>query len=290
MATSIYFTESKDFKLIREKILNHVDEYLVYVYADTSNIKIPKELIKELPIYGNNLIWVDTAKIDQSQLVNHVILTIGQYLSTDEPIEFYITSKTSKFDKALDLLHGEGVIAELIRPDGIESEKKKTGRRGRPKGSTNKTTKPATAVKKADVSAAPKKRGRPPKKKVEKIVATKPKAKRGRPKKTVIVDEAIQVAKTKKPRKQRVEKSISKKEVGAKLMQFPSKDGDVELMQKKLFSVGKVKRPKFDIKLSEMIQTDLAIGVSEADSLIVKMKETGMMDNSGKGGRLMYKD
>lgn len=93
-----------------------------------------------------------------------------------------------------------------------------------------------------------------------------------------------------KTRKPRVEKSISSEDVAAKVKLFSSQDGDVELMQKKIFALGKVKRPKFDSKLSEMIQNELAIGASEATSLIKKMKNTGMMDNSGKGGRLMYKD
>jgi len=249
MTTSIYFTESKDFKLIREKILKQENNYLVYVYADTSNIKIPKDLIRELPVYGNNLIWINTAEFDSSQLVNHVILTIGQYLTVEDSLEFFIASKTSKYDKALKLLESEDIKAELITPkEDIPEKKKKTGKRGRPKGSKNVKTKSALTVIAAPTTGK------------------------------------------KKTRKKRVEKIISVEDINAKLKQFHSKDGDVELMQKKLFALGKVKRPKFDIKLSEMIQSELAIGASEADSLIKKMKKTGMMDNTGKGGRLMYKD
>ncbi|MEA1876436.1 MAG: hypothetical protein U9N86_06195 [Bacteroidota bacterium] len=282
MTTSIYFTESKDFKLIKERILNQENDYLVYVYADTTNIKIPKDLIRELPIYGNNLIWVNTAEFDNSQLVNHVVLTIGQYLIADDSIEFFIACKTAKYEKAIGLLKSEGIQAELILPTGAITEKKKPGRRGRPKGSKNAVSKLAATTQTAEDKPVKKKRGRPKKEKTEetKTAAKKSGRKPGRPKK---------VTET-KVRKKRVEKTISQEDITAKLQQFPSKDGDVELMQKKLFALGKVKRPKFDIKLSGMIQTELAIGASEADSLITKMKETGMMNNSGKGGRIMYKD
>lgn len=282
MTTSIYFTESKDFKLIKERILNQKNDYLVYVYADTTNIKIPKDLIRELPIYGNNLIWVNTAEFDNSQLVNHVILTIGQYLIADDPIEFFIASKTAKYEKAIELLKSEGIQAELILPAVAITEKKKPGRRGRPKGSKNAVSKHAAASQTNEDSPVKKKRGRPKKEKTEetKTVTKKSGRKPGRPKKETET----------KVRKKRVEKTISQEDITAKLQQFPSKDGDVELIQKKLFALGKVKRPKFDIKLSGMIQAELAIGASEADSLITKIKETGMIDNSGKGGRIMYKD
>lgn len=287
MTTSIYFTESKDFKLIKERILNQKNDYLVYVYADTTNIKIPKDLIRELPIYGNNLIWVNTAEFDNSQLVYHVILTIGQYLIADDPIEFFIASKTAKYEKAIKLLKSEGIKAELILPTGLITEKKKPGRRGRPKGSKNAVSKHATASQTTKENPVKKKKGRPKKEKAveTKTVTKKSGRKPGRPKKETEKKETET-----KIRKKRVEKTISLEDITAKLQQFPSKDGDVELMQKKLFALGKVKRPKFDIKLSGMIQAELAIGASEADSLISKMKETGMMDNSGKSGRIMYKD
>lgn len=288
MATSIYFTESKDFKLIRERILSQESDYLVYVYADTSNIKIPKDLIKELPIYGNNLIWVNMAEFDHSQLVNHVILTIGQYLMADDPIEFYIVSKTNKFDKALGLLLSEGVIAEVIAPAEVSQAKKKPGRRGRPKTVKTAPAKPVAT----EAAEAPKRRGRPPKAKPAEEIKTDAAPKKrgrkpGRPKSAPVVTKEKKATKTRKPRE---EKAITPEEVTAKLKQFSSKDGDVMLIQKKLFGMGKVKRPKFDGKLSEMIQADLAIGSAEAETLIAKMKETGMMDNSGKGGRLLYKD
>jgi len=299
MTTSIYFTESKDFKLIKERILAQKNDYLVYVYADTTNIKIPKDLIKELPIYGNNLIWVNTAEFDNSQLVNHVILTIGQYLFSEDPIEFFIATKTAKYEKAIGLLKSQDIQAELILPEGVITEKKKTGKRGRPKGSKNVKSKITKASASPEAGAVKKKRGRPKKEKTEdtKAVAKKAGRKPGRPKneeKPVSQKKAAGKPglpkKETKTRKKRVEKAISLEDINAKLQQFQSKDGDVELMQKKLFSIGKVKRPKFDIKLSDMIQNELAIGASEADSLINKMKKTGMMDNSGKGGRIKYKD
>ena len=136
MSTSIFFTESKDFKLIKDRILHHEDDYLVYVYADTSNIRIPRELIMELPKYGNNLIWVDTADMDAADLSHHIVLTIGQLINPEEEIDFYIVSKSSKFEKTVIFLRNQGVPAELIAPlqsDEKPEKIKGTGRRGRPK-------------------------------------------------------------------------------------------------------------------------------------------------------------
>jgi len=136
MATSIFFTESKDFKLIKDRILNHEDNYLVYVYADTTNIRIPKELIMQLPKYGNNLIWVDTAEMDSSDISHHIVLTIGQLVNPEEEIDFFIVSKSSKLDKTIIFLRNQGIPAEMIAPaeDKPKVEKAKgTGHRGRPK-------------------------------------------------------------------------------------------------------------------------------------------------------------
>ena len=277
MAISIYFTESKDFKLIKSRILNIQDDYHVYVYADTANAKIPKDLIRELPVYGNNLFWVNTLGFDSSQLTNHIVLTVGRFLDSDEPIEFYIATKTQRYAKAVELLKSQGVLIDVISP-GEDVETTKPRRRGRPrKGKTEEPT-----------VEAPKKRGRPPKNKAavedkapgksKKEDKPKKAAKRGRPRKEV------------KIRKQRTEKVISIEEVNTKLAKYSSKDGNVEQIQKKLFGLGKVSRPKFDHKLIDMIKNDLGIGDGESASLLEKLKAIGMMDNTGKGGRLHYKD
>ena len=78
--------------------------------------------------------------------------------------------------------------------------------------------------------------------------------------------------------------------VKARLVQFPSKDKNVVTIQNIIFALRKVQRPKFDQKLSKMIQTEISVNESEADAIIKKMKNTGMVDNSGKENRLMYKD
>jgi hypothetical protein len=202
MATSIFFTESKDFKLIKDRILNHEDDYLVYVYADTSNIRIPRELIMELPRYGNNLIWVDTADMDSADLSHHIVLTIGQLINPEEEIEFYIVSKSSKLDKTIIFLRNQGIPAEMIAPSQglIKPEKNAgTGRRGRPKKAKAAENKPVKAGK----------RGRPKKEKaVAEVVEAPVKAgKRGRPKKEKPVVEAVeaQVKTTKRGRPKKVQ-------------------------------------------------------------------------------------
>jgi hypothetical protein len=186
MATSIFFTESKDFKLIKARILSQEDDYLVYVYADTSNIRIPRELIMELPKYGNNLIWVDTADMDSADISHHMVLTIGQLMNPEEEIDFYIVSKSSKLEKTIIFLRNQGIPAEMISPAPgiVKAEKTKvSGRRGRPK----KAKVTVEAVEKTG------KRGRPKKEKpveavVEAVVKT---GKRGRPKKEKPVVEAV---------------------------------------------------------------------------------------------------
>ena len=163
MAVSIYFSETRDFKLIRERILAEENDYLVYVYADTKNIKIPRDLIKELPLFGNNIVWVDSAAMDFSQIANHIALTIGQFLNAEDPINFIIASRTSKYDKVISLLKAQEITVEQIGISAEKQAKKSTGRRGRPKGSKNKQTKVTDPIN----EAPKKKRGRPKKVKQE---------------------------------------------------------------------------------------------------------------------------
>ncbi len=304
MAVTIYFSETKDFKLIRELVLAETNDYLVYVYADTKNIKIPRDLIRDLPVFGNNIIWVDSAKMDTSQIVNHVVLTIGQFLNAEDPINFIIASRTSRYEKAISLLAEQGINVEQIGMSAETVTKKPGRKRGRPKGSKNvknraaqlsSETSPEPAAKKkrgrprkikADepVQTTKKKRGRPPKDKSVTEIQIAPK-KRGRPRKTRTEEVAA-----KKGRKPRTEKAVSEEMVAEKVKQFASKDQDVSKIQEIIFALRKVQRPKFDLKLAEFIQSVLAIDITTANTVIEKMKATGMMDNSGKGGRLIYKD
>jgi hypothetical protein len=204
MATSIFFTESKDFKLIRDRILNMEDNYLVYVYADTTNIRIPKELIMQLPRYGNNLIWVDTADMDSADLSHHIVLTIGQLLNPEEEIDFYIVSKSSKLEKTIFFLRNQGIPAEMVGPaEEKPKAEKKSGKRGRPRKA------------KSDVKATVKtgKRGRPKKEQVvvEEASAPVKTGKRGRPKKAQEIVPAADTVEA--PRKKRGRPSLAKAEI-----------------------------------------------------------------------------
>jgi len=222
MASSIYFTESKDFKLIKEKILFQEDYFLVYVYADTSNIRIPKEMIRELPVYGNNLIWVDTANMDAVTISNHMVLTIGQLLDPEEDLNFFIVSKTQKYEKMIQFLRNQGISAELIVGDTpATAPKAKTGRRGRPK---------KVAAVTVEAEAAPKKRGRKKAVIAEaalEVETEQPVRKKGRPKKEKPEAHAKpepkkrgrkpKVAKEEKPKQTRTVKSFTLEEVNEKI-------------------------------------------------------------------------
>ncbi len=280
MATSIFFTESKDFKLIRERILSQEESYLVYVYADTSNIKIPKELIRELPIYGNNLIWVNTVEMDTNQIINHIVLTIGQFLNAEEELNFFVATKTPKYNKTLDFLASQNIPVEIIQPEAGVVVKKKRG--------------PGRLKKSADTVAPPKKSVRKTRSKKESpIDSSEPmaeplaKKKMGRPRKK---DKKVKPADAAKTRKPRIEKTITKELIEAKIAQFPTKDPSLEMIERKLFGLGKVKRPKYLNKLSEMIEAEVLVGQSEALKMIDSLKAMGVLDDSGKGNRLIYKD
>ena len=379
MATSIFFTESKDFKLIKDRILNHEDNYLVYVYADTTNIRIPKELIMQLPRYGNNLIWVDTAEMDSSDLSHHIVLTIGQLVNPEEEIDFYIVSKSSKLEKTIIFLRNQGIPAEMIAPEPdkpkpektkgtgrrgrpkkvqtIEKPEVKTGRRGRPKKikvavadavadavaaavpveqkKRGRPSKVKVAVAEADavvetaVPVEPKKRGRPSKVKVavaeadavvETVVPSEPK-KRGRkkiekplitekPKRSrkaaITIEEAAmqdvkiekeekKVKKEKKvkegkQRKQRVDKEITEEMVQDKLRLFETTDSDVSTVMSRLFSLKKVARPKFEAKLIDLIKFITLEDDTTAERIITKLQEMQVLESTGPGGRVFYKD
>lgn len=230
MATSIFFTESKDFKLIKDRVLNQEDNYLVYVYADTTNIRIPRELIMQLPKYGNNLIWVDTAEMDSSDLSHHIVLTIGQLVNPEEEMDFYIVSKSTKLEKTIIFLRNQGIPAELIAPEQDKAKPKKTkgtGRRGRPKKVQSevkpvvktgkrgrpKKEKPASEIIEAPVKTG--KRGRPKKVKAEASPATDaneiPKKKRGRPSLAKVEGAEAVPAEPKKRGRKKIEKPVVEK-------------------------------------------------------------------------------
>ena len=321
MAATIYFSETRDFKIIRDQIIEETNEYLVYVYADTKNIKIPKDLIKDLPIFGNNIVWVNSSDMDSSQIINHVALTIGQFLNTEDPISFVIASRTSRYDKAISLFRSQNVSVEQIGVSVAEPAEKKSGKRGRPKGSKIITAKSVSVEVDASAEAPKKKRGRPRKIKVEEPATDpKPKKKRGRPAKvkttadvtvapkkrgrpakvkttadvTVAPKKSGRPKKEEKPvkkaRKQRKDKPVSSEMIEASLAKFPSNDNNVIQIQKLVFGLRKVQRPKYDQKLSLLIQKELSVEEDNALAVIQQMKDTGMMDNSGKSNRLMYKD
>ncbi len=278
MSTTIYFAETKDFKLLKSRLTDTEGEFRVYLYADTSNVKIPKDIIKSLPKIGNYLVWEDIAGFDSSQLVNHIVFMIGQYMMLEEQFEFFIATKTQRYAKTVELLQREGVLIDVIAPEEPTSQPAKK-RRGRP---------PKAKIAQEETAQPKRGRGRPRKNPViEPAVIETPKKKRGRPKKQAEEPKKTKSAKSRKPR---TEKEITNAEVKAKLAAFPSTDADVEQIQKVLFGLGKVKRPKIDQKLGDLIKTRLGIGDNEAMSLVDKLKATGMMDNSGKGDRIRYKD
>lgn len=351
MATSIFFTESKDFKLIKDRILHHEDNYLVYVYADTTNIRIPRELIMELPKYGNNLIWVDTADMDASDLSHHIVLTIGQLVNPEEEIDFYIVSKTSKLEKTIIFLRNQGIAAEMIspaqdkpkqvkskgtgrrgRPKKVEGEEVvvvKTGRRGRPK-----KEKPAVEIiespvksgkrgrpKKVQVETAPvaevievprKKRGRPSvakapvaeaipsepkkrgrKKKEQPLIEEKPvvkKEKKEKPAKNVKKAKKVKEVKEPKPRKQRVDKEITVENIQSKLDLYGTTDINMSMVMSRLFGLKKVARPKFESKLIDLIKDITLEDDTVAERIITQLQEMQVLESTGPGGRIFYKD
>lgn len=283
MAATIYFSETRDFKIIRNLIIEEKNEYLVYIYADTKNTKIPRDLIKDLPVFGNNIIWINSSDMDSSQIINHVALTIGQYFDVEDPISFVITSHTSRYDKAISLFKSQNVSVELIGVSVEKPAKKKSGKRGRPKGSKNKTTISAFTQELATESMPKKKAGRPK--------GSKNKTKKSASPQEIVIDLAEKEEKpVKKARKQREDKQVSGEMIEASLAKFPSTDNSVIQIQKIVFGLRKVQRPKYDHKLSQLIQKVLSVEADNALDVIQQMKDTGMMDNSGKANRLMYKD
>lgn len=280
----------------------------MYVYADTTNVKIPREMIMELPKYGNNLIWVDTAEMDATDLSHHIVLTIGQLINPEEEIDFYIVSKNSRFQKTMIFLRNQGIAAEMIAPASEKPvvEKAKTaGRRGRPR-----KEKPVIETTVATIEPTKKKRGRPAKVKVVDSESITPpvKAKRGRkPKseatvnKTVTKEKPAKTAKEtgkvkekkekkeKKPRKQRVDKEITADMVQEKLSRYESPDTNLSMVMARLFGLKKVARPKFDIKLINLIKDITLEDDLVAENVLAHLKDLNILSIE-KGGRILYKD
>ena len=301
MAGSVFFTESKDFKLIRDKILSLDEQYVIYLYADTTNVKIPKELIKDLPFYGNNLVWVDTATMDASQMANHIVLMIGQLLDSEEEIGFYIVSKTAKFEKTIQLLRGIGIPVEWIGPEGVEKNQTKarrgrpaktggTGKRGRPrKVEANADDQPkrrgrppkATPATTADASSdAPKKRGRPAKK--DKVEKTAPKVRKTRQKKEKTARTKTVQTRTRKP--------ITEEEINTKIAAFSDLDYNAEMVLRLLFGQPKVARPKLTVKLVDLIKSQTLEDDMGAEALLKKISDLGLITVSAETGRILYQD
>jgi len=278
MATSIFFTESKDFKLIKDRILNQEDDYLVYVYADTTNIRIPKELIMQLPRYGNNLIWVDTAEMDSSDLSHHIVLTIGQLINPEEEIDFYIVSKSSKLEKTIIFLRNQNIPAEMIapEPDKLKGTKTKgTGRRGRPRktsaegiitvktGKRGRPKKEKPIIEGSDAKVKSGKRGRPKKVQTEVIPGAElievPKKKRGRPSlpKTEGAEAIISEPKKrgrKKAEKPAVEEKAKRgRKPSVKLESAVSKKAAKKEKKEKKVREAKPRKPRVDKEITEEI-------------------------------------
>jgi hypothetical protein len=359
MATSIFFTESKDFKLIKDRILNLEDNYLVYVYADTTNIRIPRELIMQLPRYGNNLIWVDTAEMDSSELSHHIVLTIGQLVNPEEEIDFYIVSKSSKLEKTIIFLRNQGIAAEMIGPELEKSKPAKTkgtGRRGRPRkiqteekpvtksGKRGRPRKEKPAGEVAEIPVKTGKRGRPKKVQAEVMpaaeVAAKPKKKRGRPslakvpaevaapaepkkrgrkkiekpvtdekpkrgRKAAVKPEAaaavvpveakvkkgrkVKASKEVKSRKPRIDKEITEEMVAGKLNLYETSDTNLSMVMSRLFGLKKVSRPKFTVKLIDMVKDITLEDDTIAEGIVSQLQALQILE-TGEDGRVHYKD
>lgn len=259
MATSIFFTESKDFKLIKDRILNQEDDYLVYVYADTTNVRIPKDLIMQLPKYGNNLIWIDTAEMDAADLSHHIVLTIGTLVHPEEEIDFYIVSKSSKLEKTTIFLRNQGIPVEMIAPETDKPKAVKTkgtGRRGRPK----------KAAAEGTPSAKTGKRGRPKKEKpvAENVDTAVKSGKRGRPKKAQAepVAEAVEAPKKKRGRPGKVQEVAAvvapeQKKAPKKKAEKPAKK-EKKAKKVKVVKESKPRKERVDKEITpEMIQEKL---------------------------------
>lgn len=279
MATSIFFTETRDFKLIKSQVLSQEDSYLVYVYADTSNVKIPKELIKELPVYGNSLIWVDTADYDSTDIANHMILMIGQYVNSEEEITFYIASRSAKITKTIYFLRNLGIPVELITSTALIPETK---------GGKKRKTRKSAPVDEAGEPIKKRKPGRPKKSESTEVIneTDKPeKKKRGRKPGSKKTKEP-KVAKMRKPR---TEKVITDDEVNAKLDLYPNIDWNTKEVLRFLFKKQKVARPKLEVKLNDTIKEITNESELVAEQIINQMKEMGLLE-IGISGRLKYQD
>jgi hypothetical protein len=174
---------------------------------------------------------------------------------------------------------------------GIEAPKKKRGR-------------PSLAKVAAEeaLPTEPKKRGR---KKLEKpVVEEKPK--RGRKaavklenaaEKTVVKKEKkvksekkVKKAKEVKERKQRVDKEITEEMVQEKLGLYTTSDTNLSLVMSKLFSLKKVARPKFEAKLIDFIKRETLEDDTVAEGIVTQLQEMQVLDSTGTGGRVFYKD
>lgn len=299
MATSIFFTESKDFKLIKDQILSLEDDYLVYVYADTTNVRIPKELIMRLPKYGNNLIWVDTAEMEVLDLSQHIVLTVGQLMNHEEEIIFYIVSKSSKLEKTVAFLKKQNIPVELIAPEFDKSKASAEGikHRGRPKkivsgeapvktGKRGRPKKQQPVTESTDVPVKTGKRGRPKKQQsvAENTDVPVKTGKRGRPKKVVVPSaENIEVPQKKRgrPRKaeQAVEATAEPKKRGRKRIVRPESEGkekkSVNTRKNKKggeIKEPKIRKPRVDKEITEeMIQEKLALYTTTDSNLSTVM-------------------
>jgi len=301
MATSIFFTESKDFKLIKDQILSLEDDYLVYVYADTTNVRIPKELIMQLPKYGNNLIWVDSADMEVLDLSQHIVLTVGQLMNHEEDIVFYIVSKTSKLEKTVAFLKKQNIPVEWVAPELDKSKpiKKGTGRRGRPKKvvtgeepvKTGKRGRPRKEKPAAEGDEAPVKkgkRGRPKKEQPIEETTGSPekKGRRGRPRKEVVPSaEPAEASQKRRGRPRKGEPAVvstnEPKKRGRKRVVKTDAEGNPikatgtrKMKKNNVYTEPKIRKPRVDKEITEeMIQEKLALyATSDANLSTVMTK------------------
>ncbi len=286
MATTIYFTETKDFKIIKDQILAQEDYFLVYVYADTTNVRIPKEMIRELPVYGNNLIWIDTANLDNAAVSNHIALTIGQLLNPEEDMVFQVVSKTAKFEKLVIFLRNQGIAVDWIGGEAEKAIKPAT-----------KTRKPRAAKKAKSVVAEgaeaqpPKKRGRP--KKVQTVAESTPKAEKPakKSKKTkTAAPKKTKVVKTEKPKKSRVINEFTEEQVKEKILALGDLDYSSEQFLLSLLKLPKIRRPKLVAKMVEMIKATTSEDDLQAGEMIDNFVRLNLLEVNPLSGKINYKD
>jgi hypothetical protein len=97
-------------------------------------------------------------------------------------------------------------------------------------------------------------------------------------------------AKVLKTTKTRKEKAITEDDVKAKLAAFEVDDEQVQQAENILFKVNKVKRPKLLPKLISLITKEAIVDDTEAERIINRLSELGIIEVAPGTGRIKYKD